>query len=158
MSAECRVMNESRRGSHHSSLCTLHSSLLPSLADGGDDGLRVGGRDALILAQGVAEGLGGRLAQGGGEVGGAGGFEERALGRLVVDAVEAVEAEAARLGVFGLGEDFGGGAGGCCRGAHASVGDVAQRAAHVLDVPDNLPHGRRARDLLKKTLVVLKPP
>src|ERR1043165_1630526 len=133
-------------------------SLFPSLADDRGDGLRVGGRDALIPAQGVAEVLRGRLAQFRVERGGAVDFEERALGRLVVDAEEAVEAEAARLGVFGLREDFGGGACGGNRGTRARVGDVAKGAAHVFDVPDHFDHRGCPRDLTQEALVILKPP
>src|SRR5919201_4873397 len=102
MSDECGVMNERQLEPSHSSLRTHHSSFLPSLADDRDDGLRVLGRDALILAQGVAQVLRGRLPQVRFEFGRPVDRKERALGRLVVDAVEAVEAEATGPGVRGL--------------------------------------------------------
>src|SRR4051812_18329591 len=85
-----------------------------SLPDGGEDGARVLGRDALLLAQCVAQVVGRQAAQLRVKLGLAVDSEQSALGRLVVDAVEAVEAEPARLGVLSLREDSGGGARRAC--------------------------------------------
>src|SRR5205085_9047901 len=142
MNAKCGMMNDERHAASHSSFRIPHSSFLTSLADGGGDCLRVSGRDALVFAQCVAQSLGGQLAQAVVEFGRLVYEKQRALGRLVVDAVEAVNAEAARLFVFGLPENFGGGA---CRarvGPLARITDEAEAAAHVLHVPDHLDERR----------------
>src|SRR5436305_6633943 len=119
-----------------------HSSFLSSLADGGGDCLRVSGRDALVFAQCVAQSLRGQLAQAVVEFGRLVYEKQRALGRLVVDAVETVNTEAARLFVSGLLENFGGGARRARVGPLARVADEAEAPSHVLHVPDHLDERR----------------
>src|SRR5918998_340488 len=147
----------SERNADRNQLTTDHRPLTTAflliLIDHAQNCLRVRGGDALLFLEGEAQVLSALRAPAGLQLLVAVDDQERLLGRLVVDAVEAVQAEAARLLVRGLREDARGGRRGTASRQIAVLRDEAKRAAHVLYVPDDFDLRAGLGDAAQEALV-----